>query len=206
MQGTTTQSPTTRLDPADVAELTTGLGCPRPTRSDAARNYDALLAAGREAFAEHGSSASLEDIARRAGVGIGTLYRNFPTRDDLIETLYVDEVERIAAVATEVAELEPWAAVEAWLDRFVEYVGTKHALIDALNRESTVFAQCRAVLYSSAEPVIDRAQLAGELRADVGVSDVIRLVAGVAGVSGYEDDAQRRRVLDIAIAGLRPQR
>jgi AcrR family transcriptional regulator len=125
---------------------TTTLEERRPRRADAARNFDALVAAGREAFAEDGSGASLEDIARRAGVGIGTLYRNFPTRDDLIETLYLREVAALADAADEVADLAPWPALEAWLGRFVEYVGTKHVLLDGLNRESSVFAECRGVM------------------------------------------------------------
>src|SRR4051812_35325784 len=85
-----------------VSERVRPLDARRPRRADAARNFDALVEAGREAFAEEGSAASLEDIARRAGVGIGTLYRNFPTRDDLIETLYIREVEALADAADDV--------------------------------------------------------------------------------------------------------
>ncbi|UXW87020.1 TetR/AcrR family transcriptional regulator [Microbacterium azadirachtae] len=174
----------------------------RPRRADAARNFDALVAAGRAAFAEDGSDASLEDIARRAGVGIGTLYRNFPTRDDLIETLYLREVAALADAADEVADLEPWAAFEAWLDRFVEYVGTKHVLLDGLNRESSVFAECRGVMLGAGEPLLARAQAAGAVKADLAIADVVKLIGGVSAVA-YDDDAQRRRVLSLAVGSLK---
>ena len=101
----------------------------RPHRADARRNFDALLAAARDAFSEQGSEASLEDIARRAGVGIGTLYRNFPTRQDLLNAVYVGEVEQLRDAAHEAAQLQPWPAWEAWLERFATYVATK--VVDA---------------------------------------------------------------------------
>ncbi|MCD5346658.1 TetR/AcrR family transcriptional regulator [Agromyces sp. H3Y2-19a] len=175
----------------------------RPRRADAARNFDALVAAGRQAFAEDGSSASLEDIARRAGVGIGTLYRNFPTRDDLIETLYLGEVEALAQAADEVSALEPWPALETWLDRFVSYVGTKHALLEGLNRESSVLGECRSIMLGAGEPLLARAQAAGEVRDDVTIGDVVKLVSGVAAVSSFDDEAQRSRVLGLAINAIR---
>lgn len=181
---------------------TTTLEERRPRRADAARNFDALVAAGREAFAEDGSGASLEDIARRAGVGIGTLYRNFPTRDDLIETLYLREVAALADAADEVADLAPWPALEAWLGRFVEYVGTKHVLLDGLNRESSVFAECRGVMLGAGEPLLARAQEDGAVKADLAIADVVKLVAGVSAVA-YDDEEQRRRVLGLAIGSLR---
>src|SRR3954468_3492791 len=93
----------------------------RPKRADALRNYEKLIAAGREAVTEADRSASLEDIARRAGVGIGTLYRHFPTRTDLVQAIYVDEVEALARSAEELAETEPWEGLTAWLQRFVGY-------------------------------------------------------------------------------------
>src|SRR3954452_13056733 len=104
----------------------------RPKRADALRNYERLVAAAREAFTEADRSASLEDIARRAGVGIGTLYRHFPTRADLVQAIYVDEVEALSRSAAELAALEPWEALTSWLGRFVGYVATKHALADEL--------------------------------------------------------------------------
>ncbi|MFH8250387.1 TetR/AcrR family transcriptional regulator [Microbacterium sp. B2969] len=186
-----------------VSERVRPLDSRRPRRADAARNFDALVEAGREVFAEQGSAASLEDIARRAGVGIGTLYRNFPTRDDLIETLYVSEVEALADAADDVSSLEPWTAFAAWLERFVQYIGTKHALLASLNRESSVLGECRAIMFEAGEPLLVRAQEAGEVDPDITISDVVRLVSGVAAVSSYEDEAQRKRVLALAIRGIR---
>ncbi|ROO86595.1 TetR family transcriptional regulator [Actinocorallia herbida] len=176
----------------------------RPRRTDARRNYEALLAAARDAFAEQGTEASLEGIARRAEVGIGTLYRNFPTRDDLIEAVYVSEVARLAEASERLLNAEPWDALVAWLGSFVEYVGTKHVLLDALNRDSEVIQNCRTVILESGEPILSRAQEAGTARSDADIQDVIRLVAGIAGVV-YEDDDQRDRVLGFAVDGLRPR-
>ncbi|MDR6973014.1 helix-turn-helix domain-containing protein [Leifsonia shinshuensis] len=178
------------------------LGVARPQRADARRNFDALLAAAREAFAEQGAGAPLEDIARRAGVGIGTLYRNFPTRDALVEAVYIDEVAAVVQAADDASGLEPWEAVEAWLRRFVAYVGTKHALIAGLNKDSPVLLSCRTSLYDAGEPLVKRAQSAGELRPDATIGDVIRMVSGIAGVA-FEDDAQRDRVIAMAVDGLR---
>src|SRR3954470_2004938 len=104
----------------------------RPKRADARRNYDQLIAAARKAFTEKDRSASLEDIARRAGVGIGTLYRHFPTRAALIEAVYVEEVEALARSAADTAELEPWDALVAWFRRFVRYALTKRVLAEEL--------------------------------------------------------------------------
>ncbi|AEV86563.1 TetR family transcriptional regulator [Actinoplanes sp. SE50] len=177
----------------------------RPTRADARRNYDALLAAAREIFAESSADASLEEIARRAGVGIGTLYRNFPTRRDLFEAVYVEEIEQLSAAAAAAAELPPWAALRAWLDRFVGYVVTKRAVVDALNRESDLFAACRVAMYAAGEPLMARARAAGEVRADASFDDVLRMISGL--VSGaFVDDEQRNRVLTFALDGIRAGR
>ncbi|WP_053662335.1 TetR/AcrR family transcriptional regulator [Streptomyces sp. MMG1121] len=177
----------------------------RPHRKDAARNYDALLTAAREAFAEHGSDASLEDIARRAGVGIGTLYRNFPTRRDLFESVYADEVNALCTAAVEVADREPWQALTAWLDRFAGYMVTKRAVREALNDESEIFQSCRESMYAAGGPLLERAQQAGAARADMDFGDLLRLVAGIT-ATAFDDDAQRDRVLAIALDGVRTGR
>lgn len=174
----------------------------RPHRKDAARNYDALLAAAREAFAEHGSEASLEDIARRAGVGIGTLYRNFPTRRHLFETVYADDVNTLVQVAQDVADQEPWQALTAWLDRFAGYMVTKRAVREALNDESEIFAACRDSMYAAGGPLLERAQEAGQARRDMDFVDLLRMVAGIT-ATAFDDDAQRDRVLSIALDGVR---
>jgi AcrR family transcriptional regulator len=170
----------------------------RPKRADALRNYEKLVAAGREAFTEADRSASLEDIARRAGVGIGTLYRHFPTRTDLVQAIYVDE---------ELSALEPWEALSAWLGRFVGYVATKKALADELfavddAERQAVFAGCRSMLYSAGEPLLRRAQDAGIVRPDVTIEEVVRLVGGIAKIPA-DDPADIERVLAVALDGLR---
>src|ERR1700686_3026253 len=100
----------------------------RPMRADARRNYEKVLVAARDAFAEGGASTSLEEIARRAGVGIGTLYRNFPNRQTLLEAVYLDELHALCRTAEELRELPPWDALVSWLHRFVAYLSTKQAL------------------------------------------------------------------------------
>jgi AcrR family transcriptional regulator len=179
----------------------------RPKRADALRNYEKLVAAAREAFTEADRSASLEDIARRAGVGIGTLYRNFPTRGDLVQAVYVDEVEALSRSAEELAELEPWEALSGWLHRFVDYVATKQALADELfavvdPERQAVFAGCRAMLDTAGEPLLRRAQNAGVVRSDVTIGEVVRMVAGIAKIPS-DDPAEIQRVLAVALDGLR---
>jgi AcrR family transcriptional regulator len=181
----------------------------RPQRADALRNYEKLLAAGREAFTEADRSASLEDIARRAGVGIGTLYRHFPTRADLVQAIYVDEVEALSRSADELAGLEPWDALTAWLGRFVGYIATKQALADELfavadadDERRAVFAGCRAMLHAAGEPLVRSAQDAGIVRPDVTIEEVVRLVGGIAKIPA-EDPADVQRVLTVALDGLR---
>ncbi len=121
----------------------------RTKRADARRNFDAVLEAAREAFATHGTDASLEDIARQANVGIGTLYRNFPTRQDLLEAVYAGEVQELCLGAQAVTELEPWEAFTTWVDQFARYVPTKLALLQALNKDSEIFRACKNAMLAS---------------------------------------------------------
>jgi AcrR family transcriptional regulator len=181
-------------------------GLARPLRADARRNYDALVSAAREVFSEQGMSASLEEIARRAGVGIGTLYRHFPQRDSLVEAVYVEEVERMVRDAEQIAAgNEPWVALDLWMRRLVAYVSAKRVLIDGLNRESPVLPTCRMILHESGAPILERAQAAGEARADVRIEDAMRLVQGLAAVAFPSDD-DRDRVVGLAVDGLRAAR
>jgi AcrR family transcriptional regulator len=187
-----------------ASESQTGVTVRRPQRADARRNFDALLLAAREVFAQDGAGASLEEIARRAGVGIGTLYRNFPTRQDLFEAVYVDEVEALARTADELTGLDPWDALVVWLRRFVVYATTKRAIYEALNRESAMFASCRATVFGAGRPLLQHAQDAGRARSDVSFEDVLHLVNGVSGAT-FVDDAQRDRVLTMALDGIKLQ-
>jgi AcrR family transcriptional regulator len=179
---------------------------PRPKRADARRNYEKLIAAAREAFTEADRSASLEDIARRAGVGIGTLYRHFPTRADLIQAVYVDEVEALSRSAEDLRDQAPWDALAAWLYGFAGYVATKQALADELfaiaDRDADVFKSCRSALYGAGASLLTRAQEAGDVRPDATIDDVLRMVTGIAKIPAAEP-AEVRRILTVALDGLR---
>lgn len=174
----------------------------RPKRADARRNFDALVAAAREAFAEQGPQVSLEDIARRSGVSIATLYRNFPSREDLVEEVHREEVEALCRAAEDLADREPWAALAAWLERFAEYIGTKLAFSEALNRTTDGFQACRRAMREAGEPLLARARERGAVRPEATIDDVLRMISGVCAVE-YVDEAQRRRVFGFALAGLR---
>jgi AcrR family transcriptional regulator len=180
----------------------------RPKRADARRNYDKLIAAGRAAFTEDGRGASLEDIARRAGVGIGTLYRHFPSRQDLLEAVYVEEVDALCRSAVDLSSQPPWEALVAWLHRFVGYLATKQALAEELlayrDRGADVFQSCRAAMYAGGEPLLVRAQEAGLARPDTDITEVIQLVGGIAKIQTAEP-GQLDRLLDMALDGLRYQ-
>jgi AcrR family transcriptional regulator len=177
----------------------------RPKRADARRNYDQLIAAGREAFTERDRSASLEDIAGRAGVGIGTLYRHFPTRGDLIEAVYVEEVEALCRSADDLRSAEPWDALVGWLRRFVAYMTTKQALAEELfaaDRGAEVFKSCRGAVYRAGEALLERAQDAGAVRLDISIDEVVQMVGGVAKIQAA-DAAGIDRILSVALDGLR---
>jgi len=178
----------------------------RPRRADARRNYEKVLAAAREAFAEGGSATSLEEIARRAGVGIGTLYRNFPSRQDLLEAVYVGEVEVLCQAAEDLAEREPWDALVEWLHGFIGYMAAKQALagalLDYLDPGSDFFRGCRGAFYAAGEPLLQRAQETGAVRPDTNISEVIQMVSGIAKIPSG-DPEQISHILDMAIDGLR---
>jgi AcrR family transcriptional regulator len=178
----------------------------RPRRADARRNYDKVIAAARDAFAEGGASTSLEEIARRAEVGIGTLYRNFPNRQALLEAVYVGELDGLCHAAGEVDDAEPWEALVSWLHRFVGYMATKQALAQELlnyvDRDAPLFKSCREMMYEAGEPLLARAQEAGAVRPDTNLSEVIQMVGGIAKIQGI-DPAQIEHILDIALDGLR---
>jgi AcrR family transcriptional regulator len=161
-----------------------------------------LLAAAREVFAEQGTDASLEEIARRAGVGIATLYRNFPTRQDLFDAVYRGEVDELCAATRNLTDLPPWEAFAAWVDRFAGYVATKMAIKEGLDKDSTTLRDCRAVLVGASEPLFRRAQEAGEIRADAQFDDVLRMLTGVT-AGTYVSDDQREHVLRMALDGIR---
>jgi AcrR family transcriptional regulator len=178
----------------------------RPKRADARRNYEKVLGAAREAFAEGGESTSLEGIARRAGVGIGTLYRHFPNRQALLEALYVGEVEEVCRSAEQFADAEPWAALEGWFERLIGYIGTKqalfHELLNYLDKDAALFQVCRTSLWEAGEPLLTRAQEAGVVRPDVSIAEVIQMVVGIAKIP-TNDREQTEHMVRIALDGLR---
>ena len=179
----------------------------RPKRADARRNYDKVLAAAREAFAEGGESTSLEEIARRAGVGIGTLYRHFPNRQALLEALYVDEVAEVCRAAELVEDGgDPWEALNGWFERLIAYIATKralaHELLNYLDHDAPLFQVCRTSLFTAGEPLLTRAQEAGAVRPDVTIGDVIQMVVGIAKVPTSEP-GQTDHLVRIALDGLR---
>ena len=178
----------------------------RPLRADAKRNRGQLLAAARAAFTEHGSDASLEDIARRASVGVGTLYRHFPNRQALIEAVYVDEVEALCRSAADEVDGSSWDALVQWFNRFVDYVATKRALVDemvaTLGQDARIFRNCHDAIFAAGSPLLERAKDDGYVRPDIEFVDVIRMVGGITMIRNSTPE-DVRRVLAMAMDGLR---
>jgi AcrR family transcriptional regulator len=177
----------------------------RLQRADARVNHDKLVGAARALFSDKGTSAPLEDVAELAGVGIGTLYRHFPTRQALFEAVYVDEVEAMARAATDLAELQPWEALSQWLHQYVGFAATKRALNEALmetDPNSNVLLTCRTAIVGAGTALIERAQRAGVVRSDTNFTDVVRMVGAIAMVP-TEDPEQKKRLLELALDGLR---
>jgi len=188
---------------------TVGLPTPGPMRADARRNRDLLLAAALEAFTEHGADdTSLEEIARRAGVGIGTLYRHFPGRVALLEAVYTDQVAALCRRADElIASQSPGAALTAWMRELAEFSATKHNLTSALaadyDKDAPVFSACRDDLLAAAAALLTRAQQAGVARLDVQPLDLLRLSHGVAAATERVTDSdEAERLLSLMLNGL----
>ncbi|GAA3306859.1 TetR/AcrR family transcriptional regulator [Streptomyces cinereospinus] len=183
----------------------------RPMRADARRNYERLLRAAVEAFAEHGEGASLDDIAKRAGVGSGTLYRHFPTRRALLEAAYLDRIEALAQRADAIArELPPGEALVEWLNELAlgltRVRGLKSLLGSAVTDDgSAVATACGSRLTGAAERLVRAAQAEGSLRGDVEPIEVLRLTHGVATASELASGAGTdvRRYLSLLTDGLR---
>jgi AcrR family transcriptional regulator len=179
----------------------------RALRADAERNRQALLTSAKSIFAEKGTRASLEEIAREAGVGIGTLYRHFPTRDALIEALYGSEVEQLVGEAMRLMETEePVAALRGWLILFVDYIVTKNNMADVLKAivGSSTYAETGARVKEAIDRLAGRAVASGDIALDIEPLDLLRAVAGVTNLSaGPDSTLAAKRTVDILIAGLR---
>ena len=182
----------------------------RKPRSDALRNRDRLLEVAKEAFARSGADTSLDDIAKQAGVGAGTLYRHFPTRDALLEAVYRAEVEKLAAAERELcATLPPLEALRAWMLLFVDYIATKQIIAPALNTlvggPLKVYEASRARVQGAMHALVKRAIESGDIRRDLDPVDLLRALIGVSNVaSGPEWRQSARRLVDILISGSRP--
>lgn len=182
---------------------------PPPMRADARRNRELLMAAALAAFTERGADdTSLEEIARRAGVGIGTLYRHFPGRTALLEAVYTDQVAALCQRADELlASQPPGAALAAWMRDMVEFSATKQNLISALaadyDSNAPVFSACRGDLLTAATALLTRAQQAGAVRPDIQPLDLLRLAHGVAAATERAADGdQAERLLSLMLTGV----
>jgi AcrR family transcriptional regulator len=182
----------------------------RKPRADAQRNRERLLEVAKEAFTRSGADTSLEDIARQAGVGPGTLYRHFPTREALLEAVYRSEMEKLAAAEQKLAETAPpIEALRAWLVLFVDAVATKQIIAPALNTlvgdPKKVFEASYARIHEAIRALVKRAIKNGDIRKDLDPIDLLRALIGVSNVASSPDWQQSaRRLVDILITGSRP--
>lgn len=182
----------------------------RKLRRDAQRNRERILEVAKEAFTQFGADASLDDIAKQAAVGAGTLYRHFPTRDALIEAVYRSEVEKLAASARKLSEtMPPIDALRAWMLLLIDYISAKHIIAPALNSivggPSRLYEGSRGLIQGAIDELVKRAKKSGNLRRDLDASDLLRALIGVSHVGAGPDWQQSaRRLVDILIAGSRP--
>jgi len=185
---------------------------PRKPRTDAQRNRERILEVAKGAFTRSGANASLDDIAKEAGVGAGTLYRHFPTRDALIEAVYRTEVEKLAIAERRfAAAMSPSEALRAWMLLFVDYIATKQIIAPALNAyvggPSKLYEGSRAQIQGAINALVKRATKSGDIRRDLEPFDLLRALVGVSHVaSGPEWQQSARRLVDILITGSRPIR
>lgn len=184
----------------------------RKPRADGLRNRDRLLEAAKASFADAGAEVSLDEIARRAGVGIGTLYRHFPSRDAMVEAVYRREVEHLADAANHLTgTLPPGEALHAWMRLFVDYIATKRVIAPALKAmvggASELYASSGARITEAMARMVEHARTAGDIRADADPADLLRALAGFTHFNtGADWEASARRLIDILMDGLRAQR
>ena len=168
-------------------------------RADAQRNRDKILAAAREAFADPSAEVSMAEVARRSGVGMATLYRNFPGRQDLLEALYLDEVDAVVAAAETLDLL-------GWVHRFMAFSRSKHPVASELLKSASgsdpVFSSSRERVLAAGRPLLTAAQEAGEIRADLTLEQILDLVIAVTAIRG--DAGYVEPILQAALDGLRP--
>jgi AcrR family transcriptional regulator len=199
------------METTPTSNLPSSPAVARARRADARRNVERLIAAARDAFATEGPNAPLDDIARAAGVGPGTLYRHFPTRLALFEAVYRDNVERLCADGERLAATEPPAdALVDWLKGFVTVISQKRGLAAALTEEgrtSELFAQCHAMINTTGGELLDRAQAAGAVRDDVALGDLLKMTKAFAQAAeaSPEGPVLAERLIGLSMDGLRPR-
>src|SRR4051794_4970936 len=185
---------------------------PRKPRADAERNRDLILEVAKKAFTQFGAEASLDDIAKQAGVGAGTLYRHFPSREALIEAVYRTEVAKLAAAEQSFAEkMPPIEALRAWMMLFVDYIAAKKIIAPVLNTllggASKVFESSHVQIWDAIRSLVNRAIKSGDIRKDLDPIDLLRALIGVSNVASSPDWQQSaKRLVDILITGSRPVR
>jgi AcrR family transcriptional regulator len=183
---------------------------PRKPRADAQRNRARILEIAKRAFTRSGANVSLDDVARQARIGAGTLYRHFPTRDALLEAVYRTEVEKLAAAEREFAEaMPPVEALRAWMLLFVDYIAAKELIAPALNNmvggPSKLFESSGSHIKGAIDSLVKRAIKNGDIRPDLDPVDLLRALIGVSNVASGPDWVQSaRRLVDILILGSRP--
>lgn len=182
----------------------------RKPRADARRNRERILEIAKVAFTRSGANISLDDVVRQAGIGAGTLYRHFPTRDALLEAVYRTEVEKLAAAERELAAaLPPIEALRAWMLLFVDYIAAKQIIAPALNTlvggPSKLFEASGAQIKGAIHALVERAIESGDVRPDLDPLDLLRALVGVSNVASVPDWApSARRLVEILIIGSRP--
>jgi AcrR family transcriptional regulator len=182
----------------------------RQPRADAQRNRERILEVAKQAFTRSGAETSLDDIARQASVGPGTLYRHFPTREVLLVAVYRSEMEKLAAAGAKFAQsMAPVEALRAWLLLLVDAIEAKHLIAPALNTlvedPKKVFESSYAKIHQALRALVNRAIASGDIRKDLDPMDLLRALVGVSNVAATPDWQQSaRRLVDILIAGSRP--
>jgi AcrR family transcriptional regulator len=192
-------------------KISTAKNIPRKPRADAQRNRERILEVAKQVFTRRGVEASMDEIAKRAKIGPGTLYRHFPTRDDLLAAVYISEVEKLAEAQRKFSvELPPIKALRAWMLVFIDYIAAKRIIAPALNAmadgPSQVYQQTTRIMEEAANALASRAVASGDLSPDIDPMDMLRAIYGISSVGSTDDWPEKaQRFVDILIQGSRPQ-
>ena len=199
-----------RLQKSSLMSTRRSKPAPRKLRADALRNRERILEIAKDAFTRLGANISLDDVAKQAGIGAGTLYRHFPTRNALLEAVYRTEVEKLAAAERRFAEaMPPVEALRSWMLLFIDYIAAKQIIAPALNTivggPSKLFEATSVQIKGAIHALVERAIASGDIRPDLDPLDLLRALIGVSNVASGPDWAQSaRRLVEILIIGSRP--